>query len=147
MKSLLFFCILLTTGTNSIAQLNVDSLDAANAKAISNYPEFIHKAAITGQDSSIWLTSDIRKDHRFYGYEKSNTNSNRRILFSIFTNDVEGNPYKLRYGAYYQTAGLDGKKLKYTGITGKFIKAQLWDNSGKILISELFFERKWFVFD
>ena len=89
----------------------------------------------------------MRKDHRLFGYEKANTNSRRLILFSIFTNDVEGNPYQLAYGAFYETMGMKGRVLKYMATEGKFIKAQLIDEETKNVISAMYFEKKWFELD
>ena len=130
-----------------MAQLNRDSLDAANEKMVSPLPELIQKAMVAKSDSTIWLTADMRKDHRLYGYEKADRNSRRLLLFSIFTNDVEGNPFQLPFGAWYQTAGLGEKKLKYAGAYERFIKAGLWNNNGKQLVVEMYFERKWFEFE
>lgn len=145
MKQFLLAVILLLSLATS-GQINRDSLDAANAKAVSSDPGFIQKAYISA-DSTIWLIANMRKDHRFFGYEKANTNSTRLILFSIFTNDVAGNPYQLRYGAFYQTSGMEDRLLKYVAIEGKFIRVQLLDEKTKHLISELYFEKKWFEFD
>lgn len=138
--------VILLLSLDASGQLNRDSLDAANAKAVSADPGFIQKAYIS-TDSTIWLIANMRKDHRFFGYEKANTNSTKLILFSIFTNDVAGNPYQLQYGAFYQTSGMENRLLKYVSTEGKFIQAHLLDEKTGSVISEMYFDRKWFEFD
>lgn len=145
MKQLLTVVILLLS-LGAAGQVNRDSLDEANAKAVSTDMDFIQKATVAA-DSSIWLLANMRKDHRFFGYEKANTSSGRLILFSIFTNDVEDNPYRLLYGAFYDTNGMRGRLLKYVATEGKFIRTQLVEEETKKIITAIYFEKKWFEFD
>jgi hypothetical protein len=134
---------------NGFSQINMDSLNAANEKMLSRLPEFIQKASISKTDSSIWVTANMRKDHRFFGYEKASVNSGKLILFSIFTTDVAGNPFRLKYGAAYESnSGLmKGKRLKYIGTLGRFIKTQLTDDQSEKIIDTIYFEKKWFDFE
>lgn len=95
-------------------------------------------------DSILSLHANMRLDHRIFGYEKPDTNSQRLLLLSIFTNDVKNNPFKLPLGAYYETSGLDekGLKLKYNNINGDFIEAT-FIGVAKIRGTTLYFEKKW----
>jgi hypothetical protein len=140
---LLFFGLYL----NSFSQRNLDSLDKANFRAVSLSGGYISKATIE-KDSTIWLRADIRRDHRFFGYEKPGVSSRRLILFSIFTNDVENNPFGCTYGSYYDTNGLDDSlKLKFVSRIGNFIRAQLIKaDTDRPLIADIFFENKWLKF-
>lgn len=91
-------------------------------------------------DSMIWFTANIQKDHRFFGYAKPDEKSERLILFSVFTMDVESNPYCCRLGAYYDIKG-DCPKLKYVGKTGRFIEVELTDcNENQY---KIYFKKKW----
>src|SRR6478752_1035815 len=100
----------------------IDSIDKVNAAMVSADKDFILKATINKDDSTIWLTANMRMDHRIFGYEKPDANSKRMFLLSIFTDDVKDNPFNLPYGAYYQTNDMDNKTLKYISTQGKFVK-------------------------
>ncbi|AIM37630.1 hypothetical protein KO02_13795 [Sphingobacterium sp. ML3W] len=80
-------------------------------------------------DSTVYLQSNIRKDHQIYGYQKPDINSKKMILFSVFTSDVDKNPHQLPLGAYYETSGLvhQGFKLNYTKTVGNFIETSFTD--------------------
>lgn len=146
----IFVLICLLTGlSKAYAQANLDSLDEANAKMVSTDASFLQKASISKTDSIIWVIANMKKDHRFYGYEQPDTNSTRVILFSIFTNDVEGNPFNLKYGSSYESnsSRMQGKRLKYIGTQGNFIKTQLRQESLEQILAVLYFEKKWFEFN
>lgn len=145
MKSLLIIATLLLF-LKSYSQLNTDSLDKANAGMIRSSGKYITKARIEA-DSSIWLQANIRLDHRFFGYAKPDIHSKRLILFSVFTNDVEHNPFGCRYGSYYETSGMaDSLKLVFAGYTGNFIRAKLVNTSQDDQeITSIYFEKKWFA--
>ena len=138
--------LVLLVSVTGKAQGNPDSLDAANAKMVSEDQSFLQKATIS-KDSVVWVIADMRKDHRIYGFDKAGLNARRIILFSIFTNDVENNPFQLAYGAYYETAGLKGRHLKFISREGNFLKTHLRENRTNRLLSIIYFERKWFEFD
>lgn len=95
-------------------------------------------------DSSLHLTANIRADHIIFGYEKPDTTSQKLLLLSVFTSDVENNPYGLKLGSYYETSGMDKLSLKYKETVGDFIKVFAIENSGNT--TELFIERKWVEF-
>jgi hypothetical protein len=106
-------------------------------------PGSIQKATISLGDSLLDVFPDIRSDYRVIGYAKPDICSRRQILFSVFTKDVENNPYECRYGAFYSTSSGDYHDIaiKYTGKTKYFIKTQLYIKGQKM--GELFFERRW----
>ncbi len=123
----------------------LDSIDHANAQSVLESDE-VTKAYVklTAKDSIIHLHSNIRIDHRFFGYEQADIGSKKILLFSIFTNDVEDNPYQLKLGAYYDTSGLGskGSKLKYVGTKGDFVQAKFIDSTD-IPVCRIYFEKKW----
>jgi hypothetical protein len=132
---------------NSFSQLNLDSLDKANAKKIKLSGGYITKALIE-LDSTILLRADMKRDHRFYGYDQPNVIAKRLILFSIFTNDVEHNPYGCKYGAYYETSGLDSLALRFVSRKSNFIQTKLIRSESKgETIAYIYFENKWFEFE
>ncbi len=147
MKSILL-SLFLGLCLSSLSQRNLDSLDTANAKMVRLSGGYITKAIIE-KDSTIWLRADMKRDHRFFGYEKPAVTSRRLILFSIFTNDVENNPFGCVYGSYYQTAGWgDSLRLKFVARNGNFIRARLIKTDiDRIMIADMYFENKWLKFE
>lgn len=98
---LVFFCLFILLSNSSYSQT---------------------KAFIDKETKQFHLVADIRKDHRIFGYSSPDTNSNKLILFSIFTNDVKNNPHNLPLGAYYQTSDLDpDHKILYRSVVKKFV--------------------------
>lgn len=122
-----------------------DSIDKANNESIIASKDDITKAYVSSSDSLIYLTANIRKDHRIFGYAEPNTNSKRLLLLSVFTNDVENNPFKCELGAYYDTSGMENLTLKYQGKEGNFIKALATDKTDKV--QTVYFEKKWMEFE
>lgn len=86
----------------------------------------------------------MKLDHRIFGYEKPDINSRKMILISIFTNDVEGNPYKCPWGSYYQTGEMENMELKYAKETGSFVEAMIIKDNK--IQGKVYFEKKWIEF-
>lgn len=80
------------------------------------------------KDSAVWLDLNIRKDHRIFGYEEPNFQSKKVILFSVFTDEVEGNPFVLKHGAFYGTHGMDDFQLKFIARGFGFIEVAILKN-------------------
>lgn len=104
-----------------------------------------NKLSISRRDSTMTLTSDIKKDHRIFGYGSPDKNSKKVLLFSVWTHDVEGNPCKCAYGSYYQTMGIKDLDLKYLGTEKDFIKAGVYAKGR--LSGMVYFEKRWTEFD
>ena len=96
-------------------------------------------------DSTIDLTANIRQDHRIFGYAKPDIKSERLLLLSVFTNDVENNPFGCKLGAYYDTGGMDELTLKYISTNGNFVKATAIDKTNNS--TTIYFEKKWIDFE
>jgi hypothetical protein len=65
----------------------------------------------------------MREDHKMFGYAAADTAARKLILFSIFTSDVKGNPYRCPLGAYYETSGLpQGDHIVFAGEKAGFVK-------------------------
>jgi hypothetical protein len=126
-------------------EINIDSIEIANNRSVKASGSKVTKAYISRKDSSIYLRADIHLDHRIFGYAKPDSKSERLILFSIFTNDVEKNPFGCKLGSYYDTGGIQNIKLKYIVTVGNFIKAVAIDSSNNFTI--LYFEKKWVEFE
>ncbi len=101
--------------------------------------------AIIFKDSTIFLKANIRRDHRIFGYAKPNLNSEKLILISVFTSDVKDNPFNCRFGAYYDTSGMDDMELKYVGLRGDFIEANIVQND--TISMPIYIEKIWLEFD
>lgn len=121
----------------------LDSIEKANNESVINVGSNITKAYVSLKDgdSIIYLQANIRKDHRIFGYATPDIKSERLLLFSVFTNDVENNPFGCKLGAYYDTNRMDGLDLKYAATLGNFIKATATDKLNKSTI--IYFEKKW----
>jgi hypothetical protein len=148
MKYLLYlpFLFLFISAFGQTTSTRLDSIDKTNNKSVTASGTDITKAyvSLTNGDSTISLTANIRKDHRIFGYSEPNIKSQRLLLLSVFTNDVENNPFDCKLGSYYQTSGMDGISLKYAGKVGNFIKAIANDKSNNQTV--LYFEKKWIQF-
>jgi hypothetical protein len=98
-------------------------------------------------NGGMWLTANIRMDHRIFGYAQPDTTSKKMILLSVFTYDVEGNPFKCPYGSYYESSGMNekGLELRYVSDEGAFIKANII-HSDTIKVS-IYIEKRWVEFD
>ena len=101
--------------------------------------------AIILKDSTIFLHANIRKDHRIFGYAKPYLDSQKLILISVFTSDVKDNPFNCQFGAYYDTSGMKDMELKYVGMRGDFIEANIvqYDTSS----TPTYIEKIWIEFD
>lgn len=126
-------------------KINLDSLDKANESQLTPYEDYWNKISVQNQDSTLWLNSEMRLDHRIFGYKKPNVKSQRLIFLSVFTNDVEGNPFQCKYGSYYSTTLGEERELKYISKENDFVKTILLDHE-KVL-DTIYFERKWIEFE
>jgi len=130
--------------TNRLTKL--DSIEKENNKSVIASGDNITKAFVSlDTDSIINLTANIRKDHRIFGYAKPDIKSERLLLLSVFTNDVENNPFGCKLGAYYETGRMNDLTLKYIKTIGNFVKAIASDKTNKSTI--IYFEKKWIEFD
>ncbi len=123
----------------------VDSIDKANAITIKIDGNNVNKASISKKDSSVDLTANMKLDHRIFGYEKPDTSSKKKILLSIFTDDVKNNPFNLPDGAYYSTSDMQGMSLKFVGNEGAFVKINILKRN--IVTDSIFIQKTWVEFD
>ncbi|QDW24822.1 hypothetical protein FFJ24_008355 [Pedobacter sp. KBS0701] len=110
---------------NQLAKTTAGRDTIRNIGATQMSEEAYQKATINLNDSTLTIYGNIRADYRIFGYEKPDTNSRKLILFSVFTTDVKGNPYRCPYGAYYATSEMQNTSITYIGSTGSFIKASV----------------------
>ena len=102
--------------------------------------------AFIEKDNSVWMTADIKKDHRIFGYKNKDIYSEKMILLSVFTNEVENNPFSCKYGAFYDTNGMKGVSLTYISNEGEFLKFEIInEDQGKSDI--IYMLKKWFEFE
>jgi hypothetical protein len=120
----------------------LDSINLENNQSIIDSGENITKAYIFLNDSLFDLRADMQKDHRIFGYEKPDIESKKLLLFSIFTTDVENNPFGYELGAYYDMMSSE-ISIIYQGTDGDFIKTVATNKEGKK--TTLYFDKKWIV--
>lgn len=123
----------------------IDSIDKSNTESIEKSGNNITLAYVYSKDSSIILVANIRADYRIFGYAKPSVKSEKLLLLSIYRSDVEGNPFRCKLGAYYETSGMKNLDLKYKETSGDFIKAVVVDNRKKKTL--VYFEKKWIEFE
>ena len=123
----------------------LDSIEKANNKSVIASGSNVTKAYIflKNGDSTISLTANIRQDHRIFGYSRPDIKSKRLLLLSVFTDDVENNPFGCKLGSYYDTSRMDDLTLKYLETLENFVKAVAIDKTNHKTI--LYFEKKWIV--
>jgi len=131
--------------TKSITSQKLDSIDKSNAASIKSSGNNLTLAYVFYDDSTITLVGNMRADYRIFGYAKPDTKSEKLLLLSIYTSDVEGNPFKCKLGAYYDTSDMENLRLKYTETVGNFIKAVVIDKKKNQTV--VYFEKKWIEFD
>lgn len=153
--TLLFFVFLascLNATEVSISKTLADTLPkSSNSSPLKShiYPDAIDeqnilKAEISKGDGSFTVFGDIKKDYRIFGYEQPDTNSKRLIVFSVFTRDVQGNPYKCDYDAFYATSSMKNSHITFKSVAGSFVKTELYTDGQKV--ADLYFEKKWIEF-
>lgn len=96
---------------------------------------------LSENDSTFYVNTHITKDYRIFGYSEPNVNSEKVILFSVFTSDVDGNPFKCKYGAYYDMKYDEKYNITFQSIDGDFVKTKLTTNDG--VIAYVYFEKRW----
>ena len=118
--------------------LNINPENRINYTDFKNYPNHYTKLLLI--DNKFYLTANMRSDHRIFGFSKPSHNSNLMILFSIYTNDVENNPFSCLLGSYYSLYYDSPTKLTYLGDADNFIKTKInYLNKDYIV----YFEKKW----
>lgn len=122
-------------------QSYLDSIEQVNNQSIIDAGAKVTKAYVDLEDNNFMLWADMKMDHRLYGYEKPDVNSKKLILLSIFTNDVDGNPFGLPLGAHYSTADIEDASLTFKGEKDGFVEVLFKDGNNKK--ETLYFERKW----
>ncbi len=99
------------------------------------------KAFVDRKTKNFSLIGNIRNDYKIFGYSFANITSKKLILFSVFTKDIEGNPYKCRLGSYYETSGLkEGDKIIFVSIIGNFVKLNFITSNN--IITPFYIKRK-----
>lgn len=121
----------------------LDSIEQENSVTIANAGPDVNKAIISNLDSSIFIGQDKYMDHRIFGYERPDINSKKLILFSSFTKDVEGNPFRCPLGAFYSSDLMDDLTFKYLATEGQFVKAKLIHKGAETIV---YIERNWVTF-
>ncbi|MBI1226025.1 MAG: hypothetical protein GC192_12385 [Bacteroidetes bacterium] len=131
MKLNLFFsigCIVLVScnisnskGSGNKAQHDskVDQVASSKPKMEAIAFEYATKAIIE-KDSTVFLFANMKRDHRIFGYEQPDTSSRKMFLLSIFTDEVEGNPFGCPFGAYYETSKMEDMALVFDSSIGEF---------------------------
>lgn len=123
-----------------------EEVDACNGsvKIIEEIDSQYMGKAFIEKDNSIWMTRSMKKEHRIFGYKNKSIYSEKMILLSVYTNEVENNPFGCKYGAFYDTNGMKDMELKYVATENDFLKIEIIKN-GKT-IDQVYMLKKWFEF-
>lgn len=130
-----------TNSNNDRLLADLERIELENSKTINEAGENISKAYVFLNDSLFYLKADMQKDHRIFGFEKPDTQSNPLLLFSIFTNDVENNPFGFELGSYYDMEESTGLKIYYQEHNEEFVEAIVIDSLDQR--TTIYFEKKW----
>lgn len=99
-KALLFASIFTISScnnsTNTLHNKNDSATQITNKKdstgstltkgvTVQNNGQDFNRLIFDEKDSTMWLTADIKLDHRIFGYERPDTTSGKLILLSVFT--------------------------------------------------------------
>ena len=131
--------------TKQTQKINKDSLAWEKEGTVFLEGDNLNKLEVSKRDSIVRLYSNIRQDHRIFGYEKADLKAKKKILFSVFTFDVEGNPCNCAFGSFYETSGMNGITMKYVGKEKSFVKVELLEGNTKL--GTVYFEKKWVEFE
>lgn len=123
----------------------LDSIEKENNESVLSSGDDITKAYISLKDSSFSIRANMRKDHRIIGYSKPDINSKRLIIFSIFTDDVENNPFGCEFGAYYDTEEMENISLKFKDMVNDFVEVIAFEQPNKM--TEIYFTKTWIIFE
>jgi len=126
-------------------KINRDSLEWEKQGNVFLEGDHLNKLEISKNDSIVRLYSNIRLDHRIFGYEKPDLGAKKKILFSVFTFDVEDNPCNCAFGSFYETSSMKGITMKYIGKEKSFVKVAVLKNN--IKLGDVYFEKKWVEFE
>jgi hypothetical protein len=116
-----------SNSTNNFSQQYLDSLDRAHTNQIKFADTRAFNAEISKTDSILWTGQSNNPNYviRIFGYEQPSLKSKRVFLISCFTNDVDKNPFDLKYGAFYSTVFMDSIRLKFISKGTEFSKIQV----------------------
>ena len=99
--------------------------------------------SINKSDNSFSLYMDkYDETPLIYGYKFPDLKSEKMICFSSFTSDVDNNPHKCVFGAYYTTVDLN---IEYITIEGNFVKLKFKVNGKKDTL--FYIEKKYIKFE
>lgn len=107
-------------------------------------PEHCNKGQISN-NGTIYLIADMKKNHRIFGYKEMDVNAEKMILFSVFTNEVEHNPFGCLYGAYYDLSDMDDMEIRYVSRENDFVKIQILQNDE--FVDEVYMLAEYFEFE
>lgn len=141
-----FLLILLfgLTETNAQPTPNLKKIEIENQRSVDEAGPESRNYMFISDKGQVHLYSNIRYEHRMFGYAKPDTKSKRLILFSVYTNDVEGNPFNCPFGSYYETAGMEKILLTYLKTTGRFAEMNLCRNGKN---TKVYFLKKYIRFE
>lgn len=120
-----------------------DTLNKKKPKVVIH--SSIYKFHIRKKDSIITFPGVCCDAYRVFGYESPSLKSKKVILISVFTNEVKGNPFKLKFGSYYHVSDSDSITLKLITIEGPFAKVNFKNHRNDKGV--IYFEKEWLEFE
>ena len=118
----------------------ISTINTKNSRFVTDGSENINKLVIDKNNNHVFLTANIKMDHRIFGFSEPTTESEVMILFSVFTDDVETNPFNCTLGSYYDTSDFKSSVITYLGSKHNFIKTKITHPNGEHVV---YFEKKW----
>jgi hypothetical protein len=104
----------------------------------------VQKAEISKSDSLISIYQSWEKDFRIFGYKLPNEKSEKLILFSPFTDEVENNPFQCKFGSHYDYVSFK-PKMKFIKYENDFAKIKILDST--FVPNFFFIQKKWIEFE
>ena len=84
------------------------------------------------------------KDFRIFGCKLPNAKSEKLILFSPFTDEVENNPFQCKFGSHYDYVSFK-PKMKFIKYENDFAKIKILDST--FVPNFFFIQKKWIEFE
>ncbi|PIB36092.1 hypothetical protein BFP72_12150 [Reichenbachiella sp. 5M10] len=122
----LIFCMICTACSQTPSTTSEETSSSTEMSPTLTTDTAETQAVIEKMDSTVWLMSKIGNDHRIFGYQSPDSTSKKMIVFSAYTEDVEGNPHHCAYGSYYDMSDLKNMKLKWIDDQGGYSQVAIY---------------------
>jgi hypothetical protein len=134
-----------STVENNSSCIGFENLESMSDSVLESAIEMEPNSLVVNRnDSSVFITANMSLDHRIFGFAKPDINSRRLILYSVFTCDIENNPFHCILGSFYDTGDSASPVLKFKGMQGVFAEMTATQKEGNTTI--IYVKKKWISF-